>query len=91
MNYFTKFILIIVCIVPISLTKIKADIEEIVVAPISSLGEFSDVKKEILFNRLITKLSERYRIVPKDKFLKAQEQAFQELDYNQCTEVQCIQ
>ena len=54
MNYFTKFILIIVCIVPISLTKIKADIEEIVVAPISSLGEFSDVKKEILFNRLIT-------------------------------------
>ena len=80
MNYFIKIILLIICIVPLSLTEIKADIEEIVVAPISSLGKFSDVKKEILLNRLISKLSERYRIVPKDKFLKAQEQAFQEID-----------
>ena len=35
-------------------------------------------------------MTKYFRLVPKDKFEEAQEQAFEELEYEECTEEQCI-
>ena len=39
---------------------------------------------------LISNLDDHFAIVPKDLFEEAQEKAFEELDYEECTEEQCI-
>ena len=39
---------------------------------------------------LISNLYDHFAIVPKDLFEEAQEKAFEELDYEECTEEQCI-
>ena len=44
----------------------------------------------MLEKTLESKLDNYFAIVPKELFEEAQEQAFEELDYNECTEDQCI-
>ena len=61
-----------------------------IVLPVAILGEVSDVRRKILQNTLNEAITTKFRIVPQERFEKAQEQAFQELDYEQCTEDQCI-
>ena len=61
-----------------------------IVIPVSGIGNVSETRKLILQNTLIESLSEFYRLVPQDKFEEVQEKVFQELDYEQCTEDQCI-
>ena len=63
---------------------------ERIVLPVAILGEVSDVRRKILQNTLNEAITTKFRIVPQERFEKAQEQAFQELDYEQCTEDQCI-
>ena len=58
--------------------------------PVAILGEVSDIRRKILQNTLNEAITTKFRIVPQERFEKAQEQAFQELDYEQCTEDQCI-
>jgi hypothetical protein len=61
-----------------------------IVLPVAILGEVSDVRRKILQNTLNETITTKFRIVPQERFEEAQEQAFQELDYEQCTEDQCI-
>ena len=61
-----------------------------IIAPIVVIGEISTARKKILQNTLHESLSGEFRIVSEERFEKAQEQAFQELDYEECTEDQCI-
>jgi len=63
---------------------------EAIVVPVAILGEVSEIRRKILQNTLNEAISSKFRIVPQDRFEKAQEQAFQELDYEECTEDQCI-
>ena len=63
---------------------------EAIVVPVAILGEVSEIRRKILQNTLNEAISSKFRIVPQDRFEKAQEEAFQELDYEQCTEDQCI-
>ena len=44
----------------------------------------------MLEKTLESKLDDYFAIVPKELFEDAQEQAFEELDYDECTEDQCI-
>merc|ERR1711991_1061737 len=48
------------------------------------------VRKKMLEMTLISNLDDHFDIVPKDLFEDAQEKAFEELDYEECTEEQCI-
>merc|ERR1711991_926679 len=48
------------------------------------------VRKKMLEMTLISNLDDHFAIVPKDLFEEAQEKAFEELDYEECTEEQCI-
>ena len=61
-----------------------------IVIPVSGIGNVSETRKLILQNTLIERLSQYYRLVPQDRFEEVQEKVFQELDYEQCTEDQCI-
>ena len=57
-----------------------------IIVPTGSLGEISEVRKKMLGKTLESKLDDYFAIVPKELFEEAQEQAFQEMDADECTE-----
>ena len=61
-----------------------------IVLPVATLGDVTETRRQILQNTLIESLSSYYRLVPQDKLEEVQEKIFQEMDYEQCTEDQCI-
>ena len=58
---------------------------ETIVIPVSSLGEVSEVRKQILQNTLTDELKEHFRIVPQEKYEQVLEKVFQELEYEECS------
>ena len=63
---------------------------ETIIIPVSSLGDVSEVRKQILQNTLTDELKKHFRIVPQEKYQQVLEQVFEELEYEECTEDQCI-
>ena len=63
---------------------------ETIVIPVGTLGDISDSRKQIIQNTLSQELTKYFRLVPQDKFEAALEKAFEELEYEECTEDQCI-
>ena len=61
-----------------------------IIVPTGSFGEISEVRKKMLEKTLESKLDDYFAIVPKDLFEEAKEQAFQEMESDECTEEQCI-
>ncbi len=61
-----------------------------IIIPTGSLGEMSEARIKILEKTLESKLDDHFAIVPKELFEEAQEQAFQEMESDECTEDQCI-
>ncbi len=53
-------------------------------------GEISEMEQRIYFNTLQESLSINYALVSQKLFEQAQEQAFNELDFEECTEEQCF-
>jgi len=63
---------------------------ETIVIPVSSLGEVSEVRKQILQNTLEDELKSHFRLISQERFEEVQEKVFEELEYDECTEDQCI-
>ena len=63
---------------------------ETIVIPVSSLGEVSEVRKQILQNTLEDELKSHFRLISQDKYGEVLEKVFEELDYKECNEDQCI-
>ena len=61
-----------------------------IIVPTGSLGKISETRIKILEKTLESKLDDYFDIVPKQLFEEAQEKAFEEIDYEECTEDQCI-
>ena len=61
-----------------------------IIIPTGSLGDISKTRIRILEKTLESKLDDYFAIVPKEIFEEAKEKAFEELDYDECTEDQCI-
>ncbi len=55
-----------------------------------ALGDFSEMQKQIIFNSLQESLSTQYVLASQKAFEAAQTQAFDELEYDECTEDQCF-
>ena len=86
-----KHLLIILSIILISSPLLgQSERPETIVIPVGTLGDISDSRKQIIQNTLSQELTKYFRLVPKDKFEEAQEQAFEELEFEECTEDQCI-
>ena len=86
--YFFLFALFLVSSIPCFGQ--SSERSEGIVIPVATLGDVSETRRQILQNTLIETLSRFYRLVPQDKFIEVQEKVFQELDYDECTEDQCI-
>jgi len=69
---------------------VQTERPQTIIVPTGSLGEISEVRKKILEKTLESKLDDYFAIVPKDLFEEAQEQVFQEMESDECTEEQCI-
>ena len=63
---------------------------ETIIIPVSSLGDVSEVRKQILQNTLTDELKKHFRIVPQEKYEQVLEQVFQELEFEECSEDTCI-
>ena len=70
--------------------EVRQEKPQTIIVPTGSLGEISEVRKKILEKSLESQLDDHFDIVPKEFFEEAQEKAFEELDYEECTEEQCI-
>jgi len=57
--------------------------------PLSKIKE--NKKEEIIFNYLKSKVSKKFNLITESQFEKALEKAFNEMEYDECTESQCIQ
>ena len=91
-SFITLIITLSVSILSLIPNNLQASEEkpEAIVVPVAILGEVSEIRRKILQNTLNEAISSKFRIVPQDRFEKAQEETFQELDYEECTEDQCI-
>jgi len=58
--------------------------------PLGTIGPVSKTQKSIILNKFLDELSNNYVLVPQEEYEKAEEKAFQELDFEECTEEQCI-
>ena len=54
---------------------------ETIIIPVSSLGDVSEVRKQILQNTLEDELKSHFRLVPQEKYEEVQEKVFEELEY----------
>ena len=63
---------------------------ETIIIPVSSLGNVSEIRKQILQKTLTDELKKHFRIVPQEKYKQVLEQVFEELEYEECSEDQCI-
>ncbi len=86
-----RHILIILSFLLLSSTLFgQSERPETIVIPVGALGDISDSRKQIIQNTLSQELTKYFRLVPQDKFDEAQEKAFEELEFEECTEDQCI-
>ena len=65
-------------------------IKDCILIPTSTIGEVSETRKQILQNTLEGELKNYFKIISQEKFEEVQEKVFEELDYEECTEDQCI-
>ena len=61
-----------------------------IVIPVSTLGDVSETRQQILQNSLEDELKEHFTLISQERFEEAQEKAFEQLEYEECTEDQCI-
>ena len=56
---------------------------ETIIIPVSSMGDVSDTRKQILQNTLENELKTHFRLVPQQRFEEVQEKVFEELEYQE--------
>ena len=61
-----------------------------IVVPTGSIGKIQKSRVLILEKALESKLDDHFSIVPKEIFEEAKEEAFKELEEDECTEDQCV-
>ena len=81
-----KHLLIILSLLLLSSPVIgQSERPETIIVPVSSMGDVSEVRKQILLNTLEDELKTHFRLVPQQKYEEVQEKMFEELEYEECT------
>ena len=82
-----KYILIVISIILFPfLSYSQTQRAESIVIPVSSLGDVTETRKQILQNTLEEKLKRFFKLISQERYEEAQEKAFEELDFEECTE-----
>ena len=58
----------------------QSEIPETIIVPVSSMGDVSDIRKQILLNTVEDELKTHFRLVPQQKYEEVQEKVFEELE-----------
>ena len=75
-----KHLLILLSILLLSSPVIgQSERPETIIVPVSTMGDVSDTRKQILQNTLTDELKKHFRIVPQEKYEQVLEQVFEEL------------
>ncbi len=90
MRFLLSILLSFILFLTIPLFGQSSERPETIVIPVSSLGEVSEVRKQILQNTLEDELKSYFRLISQEKYEEVLEKVFEELDYKECTEDQCI-
>ncbi|MCZ6552896.1 MAG: hypothetical protein O7A67_03755, partial [SAR324 cluster bacterium] len=53
---------------------------------VAVLGDITEGEKRIIANRIATFLSRSYELISEQRYLAAEEEAFQTLEFDECTE-----
>ena len=61
-----------------------------VLGPMGSLGDFTEIENRLIFNTLQEALSIHYQLASNKMYEEAEEEAFQQITAEECTEDQCI-
>ena len=86
-----KHLLILISILLLSSPVIgQSEKPKAIIIDTGSLGEINKTRIKILDKTLESKLDDYFAIVPKEIFEEAKEEAFQELEDDECTEDQCV-
>ena len=88
--YFFLFFLLFILVSSLPSFGQSSNRPETIVIPVATLGNISENRRQIIQNTLNRELTKYFRLVPQDKFEAAQEKAFDELEFEECTEDQCI-
>ena len=83
-------ILLLICTLLISNVTFAQEKPTAALAPMGALGELDEIEKRIFFNSLQESLSKYYTLTSQKMYEKAEEEAFQVMDADECTEDQCI-
>ncbi len=90
MRFLLSILLSFILFLTIPLFGQSSERPETIVIPVSSLGEVSEVRKQILQNTLEDELKSHFRLISQEKYEEVLEKVFEELDYKECNEDQCI-
>lgn len=86
----TLLIVLLACLFPFNFLAF-AQQAPAAVAPVSAVGGFSDKDKNLFLNELEKEFSNDYELVSRTLYEEARERAYEELDFEECTEEQCRQ
>jgi len=86
----TSFLLSLATSLMVSNVTFAQEKQKACLAPMGALGDISEMQKQIIFNSLQESLSTQYVLASQKAFEAAQTQAFDELEYDECTEDQCF-
>ena len=89
-RFVKAFAITIFIFVQILATAYAQEKQKACLAPMGALGDISEMQKQIIFNSLQESLSTQYILASQKAFEAAQTQAFDELEYDECTEDQCF-
>ena len=83
-------VLLLICTLLISNLTFAQEKQTAALSPMGALGELDEIEKRIIFNSLQESLSKYYTLTSQKMYEKAEEEAFQVMDSDECTEEQCI-
>ena len=76
-----KFKFVLIPLLLLSLPSFgQSERPETIIIPVSSMGDVSDTRKQILQNTLEDELKTHFRLVPQQKYEEVQEKVFEELE-----------
>ena len=76
--------LIFLCLLTTLLFGQSSERPETIVIPVSSLGEVSEVRKQILQNTLEDELKSHFRLISQERYEEVLEKVFEDVDYEEC-------
>ena len=86
-----KHLLIIISILLLSSPLFgQSERPETIIVPVSSMGDVSEIREQILQNTLTDELKKHFRIIPQDRYEQAKEEVFLELEEEECNFDTCI-